>query len=289
MKMLTSELYNAAKGTANYIQENIDSCGDIVFGPSKASELALSEVAYRHLDAERNITLLCDNEKVYKKIKSMYPDLKLEMTTAREMRGKILPKERPHTSVDYRYLYVNGADAFTDSRLTLVGSDPKMYETTTLEDVKKMGYYAIPFLVPVGTHDRACLNMSEKGVPSIGSDALPIPVEVVKGSEQVVRKYMHELFMDGFNMEASIKAREIHKSARGYPKDLSLMNLTFKGFADPGRLVAIERGMLDHPDINAVGIHATVRPEIILIGGEQGYTLNETKYHPLSIGKDKSQ
>ncbi|MFH0956760.1 MAG: hypothetical protein V1813_02770 [Candidatus Aenigmatarchaeota archaeon] len=289
MKILTQELYNAAKGVANYIEEHIDSCGDMVFGPSKASELALSEVAYRRLDERENIKLFCDNDKVYKKIKSMYPDVKIERITARDMRAKILPKERPNTSVDHRYLYVNGADAYTDSRVILVGSDPKMYETTTLEDIKKMGYYAIPFLVPMSIHDRACLNMSEKSVPSIGSEALPIPVEVAKGSEQTVRKYMHELFMDSFNMQANIKAREIHKSAKGYPKDLSLMSLTFKGFSDPGKLVAIERGMLDHPDINAVGIHATVRPEIILIGDERGYTLNETKYHPLSIGKDKSQ
>jgi hypothetical protein len=174
----------------------------------------------------------------------------------------------------------------------LVGSDPKMYGNVTLEDVKKMGYYAIPFLAMADVHDRACINGSEKGVPSIGSVDLPIPVEVAKGSEQNVKKFLSALMMDDFNAEASIKMRDIHTSVKGkgYPKDLSMLSLSFKNSAELGNnIVLLEKEILEHPDIKAVGIHSTVRPEILLIGDEHGYTLNQMKYHPLSVQKDDGE
>ncbi|MBN1896287.1 MAG: hypothetical protein JW789_00985 [Candidatus Aenigmarchaeota archaeon] len=282
MKTLTPEIYRAAKGAADYIENNIANCGDMVFGPSKVAELALSDVIYRGLHDNGHVSIFCDNERVRKKVSSMYPGVMIERTSQEDM--------KPKRSKNYTYLYVNGVDAYTDSRVVLVGSDRKTYEKeTTLEGVKKMGYYAIPFLVPVDIHDRACLNYSESGMPSIGSAELTIPVEIMKRSEQDVRRYMQDLFTEEFGVKVAIKSRDIGIPVKSYPKDRSLLQLSFPASDRMGGahvFATVENQILEHPEIKAIGIHAKKKAEILIIGDERGYEVNEVTYHPLSNNFD---
>lgn len=319
--LMTPGLYEASRRVMPYIERRIEKKANVVFGPYPASKQALLESLHRGYDREGN--LFCDSEATLQDMRDAgYRDAKIGRVgpvdaetslkkTEKELlflsEGKLVQMEASKSSKGkgmYRghYTYIGGANAFTDpnpltgksdSRITLLGTNPKIYASgVTLKGLKKMGYYATPHIVLCDASGFACFEGDDSPL-RIGSEELPIPLEVVKGREEAAEEYlMKELLpymslhlgksaINGFILEPwDMKA--LRKEAPSYPNDLSLMNLRFAYSPEDAKNAAsaangqkphygmMERLILNSKDINAVGIHASMKPTIMIVGKDIG-------------------